>query len=61
MCDGERQAAVDAAPVKQDCAGAALTTVTAFLRTGQPEPVTKRVEQRSAGVDGQVVLGPIDP
>src|SRR5215469_10219777 len=44
--DGERQAAIDASPVKQDGAGATLPVVAALLGAGEAEPLAQRVQQR---------------
>src|SRR5262245_40544167 len=44
--DGEREAGVDAPPVDQDGAGAALAVVAALLGPGQAEVLAQRVQQR---------------
>ena len=49
--DGERQARVDAPPVDQHGARAALAVIAAFLRAGQVEMLAQQVEQRCAGIE----------
>ena len=55
VCDGEREAAIDAPPVEQDGAGSALPVVAAFLGAGESEPLAQRIQQRRAGIDRQLV------
>ena len=56
----ERQAAVDALSVDDHRAGAALSLVAALLRTGQPEMLTQRIEQRYARVEIESMTPSID-
>src|SRR5207247_7828488 len=51
MHRGERQAAVDALSIDDHRAGAALSLVAALLRTGQPEMLAQRIEQRYARIE----------
>ena len=44
--DREHQARIDALPVDEDRAGAALSDEAALLRPGQAEVVAKHVEER---------------
>jgi hypothetical protein len=53
MHRGKRQAGIDAAPVQQHRAGAALAVVAAFLGSRQPEMLTKRIEQGRARIETQ--------
>jgi hypothetical protein len=53
--DGQGQAGVRPAPVDEDGARAALAVVAALLGPGQPQALPQQVEQRHAGVDGQLV------
>ena len=59
MRDGEGEAAIDAPPVEQDGAGAALPMVAALLGAGDSEPLAQRVQQRRAGIDGQPMRCPV--
>ena len=58
--DGQGQAGVRPAPVDEDGARAALAVVAALLGPGQPQALPEQVEQRHAGVDGQLVFGAVD-
>jgi hypothetical protein len=55
MRDGEGEAAIDASPVEQDGAGAALPVVAALLGTGESETFAQRVQERGAGIDEKLV------
>jgi hypothetical protein len=44
VADGECKARIDAPPVENDGAGAALAPVTALLGSRQVEPLAKKVE-----------------
>ncbi len=57
--DGEQQAAVDAPPVDQDRAGAALAVVAALLGTGQAEVFPQQVQERDAVVHVELVRPPV--
>ncbi len=59
--DGEGQAAIDAPPVEQDGAGAALPVVAALLGACECEPLAQRIQQSGAGINGQMVGGPVHP
>src|SRR5258708_1695959 len=59
--DGEGQAAIDASPVEQDGAGAALPVVAALLGAGESEPLAQRIQQRGAGINGKPVYRPVHP
>jgi hypothetical protein len=56
----ERQAGVDAAPLDQHRAGAALTVIAAFLGARQREMLTQRIEQCGAGVQRQRMRAAVD-
>jgi hypothetical protein len=60
MHHGERQAAVDALSVDDHRAGAALSLVAALLRTGQPEMLTQRIEQRYTRIEIESMTPSID-
>ncbi len=57
--DSEGQAAIDASPVEQDGAGAALPVVAALLGAGESEPLAQRIQERRAGIDGKPVRCPV--
>jgi hypothetical protein len=58
--DGEEQARIDAPPVHEDGAGAALSVIAPLLRAGEPHPLAKRVEEAHARVDADGALGAVD-
>ena len=58
---GQRQAGLDAPPVAEDRAGAALAAVAAFLGAGQVHHFAQRVEQGGAGLELQGVGLAVDP
>src|SRR6476620_8008711 len=60
MHHGERQAAVDALSIDDHRAGAALPLVATLLRTGQPEMLTQRIEQRYARIEIESMTPSID-
>jgi len=51
--DSQRQTGKDAPPIHVDRAGAALPMVATFLRPGEPQVLTQRVEQGRARVQRQ--------
>jgi hypothetical protein len=59
--DGEGQAAIDASPIEQDGAGAALPVVAALLGAGESEPLAQRIQQRGGRINGQPVGRPVHP
>ena len=56
----EAEAAVDAPPVHEDGAGAALAVVATLLRAGQADMLSKGIEQRGADVEIEVVDCSVD-
>src|SRR3982074_848703 len=60
MHHGERQTAVDALSIDDHRAGATLSLAAALLRTGQPEMLTQRIEQRYTRIEIESVTPSID-
>jgi hypothetical protein len=58
--DGKREARVHPTPIDQHGAGSTLTVITALLRTGEPETLTERIEQRDPRLDLEPVDGTVD-
>ena len=58
--DGEGEAGVHATAVEQHGAGATLAVVAPLLAAGQVELLAEEVEERCAGVDGDLPYLPID-
>src|SRR5438046_1663758 len=56
----KREARFDAFAIHQDRAGAALAEATAFLRACQMQVLAQRIEERSARIERQPVLGSVD-
>src|SRR3954463_9428808 len=59
MCEREREARIDSAPIRKHGAGAALATVTALLCAGETDVFAQRLEQRDARLDFQRVRTPV--
>ena len=60
MHHSERQAAVDTLSIDDHRASATLPLVTTLLRTGQPQMLTQRIEQRGARIEIERMAPPID-
>jgi hypothetical protein len=56
----ESQTAIDADTLNEDCAGAALTAVTAFLGPSKAKVLSKKIEERKAGIDGNAMWPAVD-
>ena len=56
----EREAAVDALPVDDHCAGAALPVIASLLGAGEREMLTQRVEQCGARIERQMFAATVD-
>src|SRR5262249_38507198 len=58
--DGKRQARIDAPPVNEHGAGAALALIAAFFRPRQVQMLAQQVKERCAGIEHEGMMRPID-
>ncbi len=52
----QREARIDAAPVYQHGARAALAVIASFFRAGELQPLAQSIEQCDAGIDVERIL-----
>ena len=58
--DGKGQARIDAPPVDENGAGAALALIAAFLCPGQVEMLAQQIKQRRARIEHQCMKSAVD-
>src|SRR5262245_41886089 len=58
--DGKRQARIDAPPVNEHGAGAALALIAAFFGSRQVQMLAQQVKERCAGIQHEGMTRPVD-